>query len=61
MAFGKNGKPGKEHTTSTSKNTKGKHQAGQARAQADQQRNPNPNTRAGRNIIAKKKEGGKGK
>ncbi|WP_433009772.1 hypothetical protein [Kribbella sp. CA-294648] len=61
MAFGKNGKDGKEHKTGTSKNTKGKHETGQSRNKADQERNPNPNTRAGRNIIAAKKNEGKGK
>ncbi|MEU4391254.1 hypothetical protein [Kribbella sp. NPDC023855] len=59
MAFGKNGKPGKEHRTSKSKSSKTQHENGQARNQADQQRNPNPNTRAGRNIIAAQKKAAK--
>jgi hypothetical protein len=61
MAFGKNGKPGKEHKTTKSKATKTKHETGQSRNQADQQRNPNPNTQAGRNIIAAAKKAAKEK
>jgi hypothetical protein len=60
MAWGKDGKE-REHTTSKSKNSKGQHQTGQARNQADQTRNPNPNTRAGKAIIAAKKKEGRGK
>jgi hypothetical protein len=60
MAWGKDGKE-REHTTKKSKSSKDQHQGGQSRNQADQQRNPNPNTRAGRAIMKKNKEQGKGK
>lgn len=53
MARGKDGKD-REHK-GFGKRTEQKHQDGQSRNKADQQRNPNPNTRAGREIIANKK------
>ena len=59
MATGKDGKD-REHK-GFGKGTKPKHQEGQSRNQADQQRNPNPNTQAGRAIIKAQKKEGKGK
>jgi hypothetical protein len=63
MATGKDGKD-REHN-GKGKNTETKHQYGQARNKADQQRSPNPNTRAGKAIIQQNKEAkknqGKGK
>ncbi|TDO49231.1 hypothetical protein EV643_106200 [Kribbella sp. VKM Ac-2527] len=64
MAKGKDGKE-REHR-GFGKRTEQKHQDGQTRNKKDQERNPNPNTRAGREIIAAKKaaakkQGGKSK
>jgi len=53
VAKGKDGKD-REHR-GFGKRTEQKHQDGQTRNKRDQERNPNPNTRAGRQIIAAKK------
>lgn len=57
MVRGKDGKK-REHTSfgGSAKRTSNKHQGGLRRAREDQERNPNPNTAAGRAIIAAQKK-----